>query len=167
MSNEINFEKLIQRHHHGLQRIAACYEANESLRHELLQDIMEAIWVSLKNFRQEASIKTYIFRIAYFRCARHVDKQMKRIETTIDSEVSAVYEQLPEDVVAQQRQTQQLIDAVRQLPLIQKQLITLVFEGFSYQEMSEMTGLKTNHVGVVLNRAKKSLKQIMGKNHER
>ena len=41
-----------------ITRIALSYEADHSLRHELIQDIMLAIWLALKNYRGEASLKT-------------------------------------------------------------------------------------------------------------
>lgn len=159
--NTPEFEQLMDLYYGGLQRVAASYEANPSLQEELLQDILEAIWRSLKNFRAEASIKTYLYRIAHFRGARYVAKQVKRIETKVMAGIEAVDYKLPEQQTEQQMQIESLLKAIHQLPIIQRQLITLFLQGFSYREMAEVTGLNTNHIGVHLNRAKASLKNIM------
>ncbi len=164
MAKDINlpdFEELMNLYYGGLNRVAASYETNPSLQEELLQDILEAIWRSLKNFRAEASIKTYLYRIAHFRGARHVAKQVKRIKSNNQVDVQEMNCRQPEQLAEKQQQLEDLMAGIHQLPIIQRQLITLFLEGFSYSEMAEVTGLKSNHVGVNLNRAKSSLKNIM------
>jgi len=155
------FEDIINQYYGGLNRVAASYEANPALQEELLQDILESIWCSLKNFRGEASIKTYMYKIAHFRSARHVAKQVKLIENNTQNDVEAIDCNYPEQQAEKQQQRESLLQAIHQLPIIQRQLITLFLEGFSYKEMSSVTGLNTNHIGVNLNRAKASLKKIM------
>ncbi len=55
-----------------LQRAAASYEANPFVREELLQDMLESVWLGLERFRGEASVTTYVMRIAHNRGAIHV-----------------------------------------------------------------------------------------------
>ena len=49
------------------------------------------------------------------------------------------------------------VDAVRELPMGQRQLVTLALEGLSYAEMAEVLDISGNLVGVRLNRARKAL----------
>ena len=160
-TNIPKFEALMDLYYSGLVRVAASYEANPALQEELTQDVLEAIWRSLKNFRGDSSIKTYLYRIAHFRGARHVSKQIKRIEVNSEQAIEDVDYQYPELQVEKQQQFDSLLSAIHQLPIIQRQLITLFLDGFSYQEMAEITGLNTNHIGVNLNRAKSNLKQFL------
>ena len=60
-----------------ITRIALSYEADPSLRRELIQDILLAIWVALPNFRGDASIKTFAASIAQKRCISHVSKRAR------------------------------------------------------------------------------------------
>ena len=46
---------------------------------------------------------------------------------------------------------------MRELPLGQRQLVTLALEGLSYAEMAEVLDISSNLVGVRLNRARKAL----------
>ncbi len=161
MSEQPNIEQLITLHYPALQRIAASYEANHALREELVQDMLESIWLSWKNFRGDSSAKTYILRIAHYRAARHIEKQIKRQESNVTETVESVDRQHPEHNAEQQQQINHLLSAIRKLPMVQKQLITMSFDGLSYREMSEVTGLSSSHVGVSLNRAKASLKKLL------
>jgi len=55
-----------------------------------------------------------------------------------------------------------LQDAVRRLPLSQRQAVTLALEGFSHAEIADALGITANSVGVRLNRAKAALKSVLG-----
>ncbi len=161
MPEQPEIESLITRHYPALQRIAASHEANTALREELVQDMLESIWRSWSKFRGESSPKTYILRIAYYRAARHIEKQMRRLETNVEQTVESVDPQHPEQNAEQQQQINQLLYAIHRLPIVQKQLITMSFDGLSYQEMAEVTGLSISNVGVRLNRAKATLKKLL------
>ena len=165
MTQQHDFEHLMTLYYGSLQRLAASYELIPALREELLQDILESIWKSLKNFRGEASIKTYIFQIAHFRGARHVQQQVRRVDTYSDESIELVDTDTPQRQAEQQQQIDKLILAMQQLPIIQRQLVSLFLDGFSYQEMATITGLKSNHIGVSLNRAKTALKSHMEQYH--
>jgi len=165
MAQQHNFEQLMDQYYGSLQRLAASYEAIPSLREELLQDILESIWKSLKNFRGEASIKTYLFQIAHFRGARHVQQQMRRVDTHNSDAIESIDHNTPQQEAEQQQDIDLLMLAMQQLPIVQRQLISLFLDGFSYQEMADITGLKSNHVGVSLTRAKSALKSHMEQYH--
>jgi RNA polymerase sigma-70 factor (ECF subfamily) len=44
---------------------------------------------------------------------------------------------------------------------VEKALVTLFLEDFSYEEMAEVLGLSASNVGVMLHRAKKKLSTLM------
>jgi RNA polymerase sigma-70 factor (ECF subfamily) len=75
-----------------ISRIALSYEADPALRHELVQDIMLAIWLALENYRGEASLKTFAASIAQKRCISHVSRRAReprQVELTTDLPSSA------------------------------------------------------------------------------
>ena len=51
---------------HGplISRIAMSYEADPALREDLTQQIFLAVWQALPSYRADASLKTFIARIA-------------------------------------------------------------------------------------------------------
>jgi RNA polymerase sigma-70 factor (ECF subfamily) len=55
-----------------------------------------------------------------------------------------------------------LLTAVRELPLSQREVVTLALEELSYDEIADVLGTTTSNVGVRLNRAKEALRAKMG-----
>ncbi|HEX9947848.1 MAG TPA: sigma-70 family RNA polymerase sigma factor [Allosphingosinicella sp.] len=144
-----------------ISRIALSYEADPALRHELIQDIMLAIWLALKNYRGEASLKTFAASIAQKRCISHVTKRAReprQVELPVDL-VSALPP--PDEIVLRNDQKKRLVESIQLLPIPQREAIVLAFEGFSYVEISEILGITPNAAMLRCQRAKTTLKSIM------
>jgi len=144
-----------------LYRIALSYEADPALRHELVQDILLAIWVALANFRGEASVKTFAASIAQKRCISHVSKRAREPRQVELSAELASSAELPDELALRNDQKRQLVDSIQQLPIPQREAIVLCLEGFSYSEMATILGISPNAVMLRCQRAKATLKTIM------
>lgn len=144
-----------------ITRIALSYEADPSLRHELIQDIMLAIWVALGNYRGEASLTTFAASIAQKRCISHVSKRAReprQVELPADLPSTAPP---PDEMALRNDQKRQLVESIQQLPIPQREAIVLCLEGFSYSEMGLILGISPNAVMLRCQRAKATLKSIM------
>ncbi|HEX8063424.1 MAG TPA: sigma-70 family RNA polymerase sigma factor [Allosphingosinicella sp.] len=144
-----------------LYRIALSYEADPALRHELVQDILLAIWVALANFRGEASVKTFAASIAQKRCISHVSKRAReprQVELSTDLPSAA---ELPDEQALRNDQKRHLVESIQQLPVPQREAIVLCLEGFSFGEMATILGISPNAVMLRCQRAKATLKAIM------
>lgn len=162
-----DFESIIREYGTLLSRVAATYEANRDLQQELLQEICLAVWQGLQRFEAKSSVKTYILRIAHNRAVTHVSREAKEPHKEDWDEVSdlmssAVHRVNRVDIeVEQQQAVRNLVKYVRQLPVSQRQVMTLSLEGLSYQEIAEICGLTVSNVGVLITRAKQQLKSKM------
>jgi RNA polymerase sigma-70 factor (ECF subfamily) len=151
------FEDVFAQYGALLGRVANSYEANDALQQELLQ--------GLARFKGDSSVKTYILKIAHNRAVTHVASQVKRIDThhydqdDIGSDGYVSHARSPEVETSQHQSLTRLLKAVRALPVQSRQVLTLSLEGLSYDEIAEVCGMTKNHVGVVLKRAKQSIKQ--------
>jgi RNA polymerase sigma-70 factor (ECF subfamily) len=164
------FTKIMDDYGALLSRVASTYEANESLQQELFQEICMAVWQSLKNYKGDASIKTYILRVAHNRCVTHVGKQVKNLKTatwdeqdkdaTLDESLQQT-SQGTEQKALQEQQIERLLHLIRQLKLPARQIISLSLEGLSYQEIADVTGLSVTNVGVSIKRIKTDLQRQM------
>jgi RNA polymerase sigma-70 factor (ECF subfamily) len=142
-------------------RIALSYEADPALRHELVQDILLAIWVALASFRGEASVKTFAASIAQKRCISHVSKRAREPRQVELSAELASSAELPDELALRNDQKRQLVESIQQLPIPQREAIVLCLEGFSYGEMASILGISPNAVMLRCQRAKATLKAIM------
>ncbi|MFT6270582.1 MAG: RNA polymerase sigma-70 factor (ECF subfamily) [Alphaproteobacteria bacterium] len=172
------FDQVIKEYGRLLTRVAASYEANESLRQELYQDICMAVWQALQGFKGEASLKTYLLRIAHNRCITHVSKEVNRVSTEPYCEITSKQENQqhpnqrvlkagitkhtePEQSLIKEDLLEVLMRAIRQLKLPARQVITLSLEGLSYNEIADVTGLTVTNVGAIITRTKKELNRQM------
>ena len=123
-----------------------------------------AVWQALDRFRGASSLKTYVLRVAHNKAVNHVAYHVKRPDEDSFCEVTTAQGMENGNVESQLGQTQQverLLYFVRQLPIQSRQIVTMSMEGLSYQEIAEVCGIQSNNVGVILNRAKKSLMESM------
>lgn len=149
-----------------LRHIITGFEAKPAIQEELFQEIALNIWRALPSFREDASPKTFVARIAHNVLATHVTKAVKTVITE-QEEVSgehakSVCEQpTPYQQLDQAQKQQRLAQAIRELKLEHQQVITLALEGMSYQEIADVLAIKSNLVGVRLQRAKVKLMQLL------
>lgn len=144
-----------------ITRIALSYEADASLRRELIQDVLLAIWTALPSFRGDSSIKTFAASIAQKRCISHVAKRArepKQVELSHDLVAAGP---APDEIALKNDQKKRLVESIQLLPIPQREAIVLAFEGFSYAEMADILGISANAVMLRCQRAKSTLKSIM------
>ena len=159
---EKQYERILHDHGPGLWRLAASYEARPTRREDLVQEIAMAIWQALSRFRGECSERTFVFRIAHNRALSHVWKR-KRAPEGADESVEVVdTRSTPESQLDRDQRRDKLMAAIRTLPLIQREVITLTLEELSQAEIGEVLGIAENNVAVRLNRARKSLRRLLG-----
>ena len=165
MQNQVElFEATIAEHRKSLARIVATYERIPALQQELHQEILLAIWKALAHFKGESSIHTFIYRVAHNQAISHVNKNANKprhedLSTSVIDESND-----PIKHVFQSERIKRLFDAMHQLPLVQRELLSLSLEGLSYKELAEVTGISETNVGARLNRAKTALRSIMESN---
>jgi RNA polymerase sigma factor (sigma-70 family) len=144
-----------------ISRVALVYEADPSLRRELVQDILLAVWSALPSFRYESSLRTFVAAIAQKRAISHVAKRAReprQVELPADL-VSAALS--PDEAAVRNDLRKQLVESIHLLSIPQREAIVLCFEGFSYSEVGMVLGISTNAATLRCQRAKHSLRSII------
>jgi RNA polymerase sigma-70 factor (ECF subfamily) len=67
----------------------------------------------------------------------------------------------PEVGFAREQQSERLRGAVHELPLLYRQVVTLMLEGLDYGEIAQVLGLSESNVGARLSRARQMLRESM------
>ena len=145
----------------ALARVVASYERDRALQDELLQEVLMAILSSLPRLTHEDKLKPFVFRIAHNRCLSHVAKRMRERahEGTLDDPAADASSH--EQVLIERERSERLLEAVRQLTLPYRQVMTLILEDMSYEEIAETLGITIANVGIRVNRAKQQLKELL------
>ncbi|ATQ44936.1 hypothetical protein CSW64_08490 [Caulobacter mirabilis] len=144
-----------------LRRIAAAYEADPALREELGQEILTSIWRALPSFRGDASIRTFVARVAHNRCIDHVARRAALPRSAPLDESWASDAPSPLEALERIDQHERLTRAVRSLPLPLRQVAIQTLEGFTPAEIADVLGVGANVVSVRLTRAKAALRAIL------
>jgi RNA polymerase sigma-70 factor (ECF subfamily) len=145
----------------AIARVAASYERDRALREELTQDIWLAVHQALPRLSDPAKLKPFVFRIAHNRAVSHVAARVREPKTGEVPETLDSGEPTPERALGERQEVARLQAAVRRLPLPYRQVIVLVLEDMSHDEIAETLGLTVTNVGVRVNRAKTQLKAML------
>jgi RNA polymerase sigma-70 factor (ECF subfamily) len=159
-----SLQQVISAYGPALSRLAASYERDPGLREELMQEVLLAIHQALPRLREADRLKAFVFRIAHNRALSHVVARMREPQGHGEVEALASDAPTPEHAVAGRQAGEQLTAAVRRLPLPYRQVVVLVLEDFSYDEIAETLGISVSNVGVRMNRAKAQLRSLL--NHD-
>lgn len=142
----------------GLLRVALAYARDAADAQDLYQDICYAIWKALPRFRGEASLRTFVWRIAHNRGLSHRARGWRGPEK-LELDV-----ELPDpgpaadELVAERQRNDRLFAAVRALPEAGREVVLLALEGLTHGEIAEVLGITENAVAVRLTRARDRLR---------
>jgi RNA polymerase sigma-70 factor (ECF subfamily) len=163
MADDRGFERVLAEFGPALRRLAGSYEPNHARRDDLVQEIAIALWRALPRFRGDSSLKTFVFRIAHNRALTHVWRR-GRVRTTEVSEAEHLTDpaESPEGRLARGQRRERLDAAIRALPVVHRQVLTLALEDLSNAEIASVLGMRENAVAVRLTRARQALRQALG-----
>lgn len=157
------FERLLAANGPALTRLAASYTRTVGDREDLLQEIALALWQALPRFRGECSERTFLFRVAQNRAFTYLARRRPTEPIREDEAGWRDRRPDPEQRCIFEQQNRCLIDALRSLPLIYREVITLALEGMSYEEISQVLGIAESNVGVRMNRGRELLRKAVRK----
>lgn len=121
---------------------------------DLFQEIIIQVWHSIPRFRHEASVTTWLYRIALNTAIRWNKKEKKHALTVPINDAEHL---LQENRAFKDEQINWLYGEIYKLDKIDRSVTLLMLEGFSYKEMSTILGISESNVGVKINRIKKQL----------
>ena len=145
---------------------------------DVAQDVFIEIYQSLENFREEAKLSTWIYRISVtksldflrrknrkkrmgqFKRLFSIDDMAERLAQPSGSNPDINVEKMERDRILQQ--------AIDRLPENQKIAITLSkYEGFSNKEISEIMNTSISSVESLIHRAKVNLKKKLYRHYDK
>jgi RNA polymerase sigma factor (sigma-70 family) len=156
MASEKEFISLINQHQKIVYKVCNLYMDRHSDREDLFQEITLQAWKAYENFRGDAKFSTWLYRVAlntaitFFR----TEKRKPDIYSTdtVPDQTEDAYDPIEEQVRA-------MYAAIGNLSKIDKAIVMLYLEDYSYIEIGDMMGITANNVAVKMNRIKTKLKE--------
>ncbi|MCT6924459.1 sigma-70 family RNA polymerase sigma factor [Metasolibacillus sp.] len=154
-----DIDQIIDEHSRYLVRIAYLYVKNWSTAEDIVQEVFVTFFQKSEQFRQEASLKTYLTKVTanrakdYLRSWKH--KKDVLFETIFTSTKGV------EEMMLEQEQLAALEKNLFQLPLKYREpLILFYYDEQSIAEIADYLQLNENTVKTRLRRAKQQLKEF-------
>lgn len=151
------FEKWIDQYKALLFKVVRTYAFTSNDRDDLFQEIAIQVWHSIKIFKADAAVTTWLYRIALNTSFKWVRKEHKH-QRGIDA-LDNVEHILQENKQFVDDRLVWLYEEISKLDEIDRSITLLMLDGFSYKEMSDIIGITESNVGVKINRIKKHLIQ--------
>ena len=128
---------------------------DEEKARDIVQDTYEKLWIKVSNVAS-TNAKSYMFTTAYHTMIDRIRRDKKQVEYTDVMEKSMGHSRQYSDL------KEVLDEALEKLPEIQRSVVLLRdYEGYSYQEIGEITSLSESQVKVYIFRARGFLKNYI------
>lgn len=163
-TDEHKFHELVTENRNRILRICRVYAWNSADQDDLYQEVLLAIWRSLPTLKENQFANTWVYRVAINIAISFVRKRATRLERVVHFEpadLTRTIEAQQVSEVSSDDRIAALYTAIYKLDPLEKALITLFLEDFTYEQMSEATGISSSNVGVMLHRTKKKLFGLM------
>jgi RNA polymerase sigma-70 factor (ECF subfamily) len=166
------FRVIMQRHNRRLYRIARAVLRNDSEAEDVVQEAYVRAFTNLAEFRGEASLATWLSRIALNEALGRIRRNRPTAELasleTVQAEIIPFPQaspQLDPERTMAQRQIQLLLEReIDRLPDdFRIVLVARVIEEMSIEETAALFGLRTETVKTRLHRARKLLRDALEK----
>jgi RNA polymerase sigma-70 factor (ECF subfamily) len=158
-SESLRYEELLQRYLPPLRRLAWSYTRDGAEGDDLLQEITLALWTALPRFRGDSSERTWVYRVAHNTSISYITSKRRRSsrESPLNPQIEPAGGSNPEGEAIDHQQTRRLWTAIRELPLLDRQIIALHLEGLSASAIEEVTGMSAGNVATRLTRVRQRL----------
>lgn len=150
--NKDEFDRLIQQHQGIIWKVCRAFARNQEDQKDLFQEILYNLWKGRTTFSGNSKITTWIYRVSFNRAIDYSRK--KRVQTT-ELDESTI---LSPNKHKAEYDIEALYIAISRLNPVDRSIIILYLDKYSYKEIAEITGLSEKNVSVKLVRIKEKLK---------
>lgn len=150
------YNQIVKDHANNLYRYVQRNVRDRERAHDLVQDSFEKLWRNRSEISYSKA-KSYMFSIAHNTLVDMIRKENRQIVMDAADMPQVAH-------VSGYSDLKEILDrAVAQLPDVQRSVVLLRdYEGYSYEEIGQITGLNESQVKVYIYRARLFLKNYIG-----
>jgi RNA polymerase sigma-70 factor (ECF subfamily) len=150
------YNAAVDAHADGIYRFALKHLRDEDLAKDVVQESFARLWTKLDRV-EAAKVKSYLFTTAHHAIVDSVRKEQR------SSRMEEHHADLRHTSQAQPDLKEALDAALATLPPVQRSVVLLRdLEGYSYEEIAELTELNLAQVKVYIYRGRTALKEYIG-----
>lgn len=168
MSNQnrhAEFEEFVGKHEDRIFNLCLYMLASSQDAQDAAQDTFIKAYRGLKDFRPDASLYTWVYRIAVNTCLDHKKKSRNDpLKGEALSEQLQASDQSPEGHYHAKKTAEALRMALQQLPeKLRSAIVLKEIEGLSYEEIAQVLDISLGTVKSRISRAREELKLLLQK----
>lgn len=153
-----NFLADIELNRKIIYKVCHFYTNNDNDFSDLYQDILLQLWKSYPSFRGDSKISTWIYRISFNTALQIIRKENNKSQFEI---VTRNHYEIPDFVNENDKENLDVLKRmIQQLTDIEKAIITLYLDEYSYDDISNMIGLSKTNVATTISRIKEKLRNM-------
>jgi RNA polymerase sigma-70 factor (ECF subfamily) len=154
-----NFLEVLKDHERILFKVSNAYCEDPEDRKDIVQEIIIQLWNAKDRYNPLFKLSTWIYRISLNVAISHYRKTSKRIESAVNMNENIIHiTENTSDNEMHDHHLEMLQKFINELDKLNKALILLYLEDYSYLEIAEMLGISETNVATKINRLKKRLK---------
>lgn len=144
----------------SLRRISRAF-AEPSDQHDLMQELMLAVWSARPRFQDRSATATFVYRVAHNTALtwKRGETRRRRRREAIEAEMALRAEHQAAEPEA--GLLERLYTAIRTLPPLDRSLILMSLDGLAYAEIARLQGLSETNVGARLTRIRQRIATLV------
>ncbi len=147
---------MVGRHEKIIFSVCFFYATNDIPFDDLRQEVLISLFKGYRNYRQESSETTWVYKVCINTCLFSLRKLTPKIKTISFGELPAVHFQ-DDDSNEWKEKLEWLYSVIAQLNPVEKALILMWLDELSYEEIASNMGIPRNTVASRLYRIKEKI----------
>lgn len=157
------FEEIVKKYKDHIIYFISRYTKNTDIAEDISQDVFVYLLVNKEQYDFKYSFKTYLYMIAKCRAINYINRE-KRAISGMNYENLYIEDNDLEEIVYKNEKTKEIRKVINKLkPDYQAVICLTSLEGFKYKEVAKIMDKNVGQIKVMLNRAKKKLKEVLEK----
>ena len=155
------FAEIIDKYGQDILKLVCSYVNNKALAEDLTQDIFVKCYKALPAYKQQSSVKTWLWRIAINHCKDYLKSWYNKNVVEMQNEGAFCSNgEMVEGAIIQQEEEAQLAAAVMKLPIKYREVIYFYYyEELTIKEISAVINVNENTIKTRMKKAKALLKK--------
>ncbi len=149
----MTFEEIYTTYWQRVFRLCMGYVNDPDWAKDICQETFIKVWEQLPKFRNEASVGTWVFRIASNNCLGQIEKAQRIPKGTLLKDVAEVPQQSID------KELDNLYKCISELAETDRIIISLELEDVKQAEIASIVGISEANVRVKIHRIKEKLTQ--------
>lgn len=148
------FTSLLKENNGLIYKVCYLYAEDSEHLKDLYQEVTANLWAGLESFSGKSRLSTWIYRVAINTCVSFIRKNSRHSDSSrLDERALSVVD----PGVERSQQLRQMYEMISLLGRLDKAIIMLWLDEYSYDEIASLTGLTRNNVASRIHRIKQRL----------